>query len=67
METFADYILKEPNLINKMDILHRLQRMLREKKGINIFFTGIDFCHIFEMILYSLPACHLFLTPFFRL
>ena len=39
METFADYLLNEKELINKMDILHRLQRMLREKKGINIFFN----------------------------
>lgn len=40
METFADYILKEPNLINKMDILNRLQRLLKEKKGITIFFNN---------------------------
>ena len=40
METFADYLLSEKELINKMDILHRLQRMLREKKGINIFFNN---------------------------
>lgn len=40
METFADYLLNEKELINKMDILHRLQRMLREKKGINIFFNN---------------------------
>ena len=40
METFADYLLNEKDLINKMDILHRLQRMLREKKGINIFFNN---------------------------
>ena len=40
METFADYLLNEKDLINKMDILHRLQRMLREKKEINIFFNN---------------------------
>ena len=40
METFADYILKEPNLINKMDILNRLQRLLKERKGITIFFNN---------------------------
>lgn len=40
METFADYILKEPNLISKMDILNRLQRLLKEKKGITIFFNN---------------------------
>lgn len=40
METFADYLLKEKNLINKMDILNRLQRMLKEKRGITIFFNN---------------------------
>ena len=40
METFADYILKENNLINKMDILNRLQRLLKERKGITIFFNN---------------------------
>lgn len=40
METFADYILKEPNLINKIDILNRLQRLLKEKRGITIFFNN---------------------------
>lgn len=40
METFADYILKEPNLINKMDILNRLQRLLKERRGITIFFNN---------------------------
>ncbi len=40
METFADYILKETNLINKMDILNRLQRLLKERKGITIFFNN---------------------------
>ena len=40
METFADYLLKETDLVNKMDILHRLQRMLREKRGISIFFNN---------------------------
>ena len=37
METFADYLLSEKELINKMDILHRLQRMLREKKELTYF------------------------------
>ena len=32
METFADYLLGEQDLINKMDILNKLQRMLREKR-----------------------------------
>ena len=40
METFADYLLNEEDLVNKMDILHRLQRMLREKRGISIFFNN---------------------------
>ena len=40
METFADYLLKEPDLINKMDILNRLQRLLKERKGITIFFNN---------------------------
>ena len=40
METFADYILKEPDLINKMDILNRLQRLLKERRGITIFFNN---------------------------
>ena len=40
METFADYLLKEKNLINKMDILNRLQRLLKERKGITIFFNN---------------------------
>ena len=40
METFAEYILKETNLINKMDILNRLQRLLKERKGITIFFNN---------------------------
>ena len=41
METFADYILKETNLINKMDILNRLQRLLKERRGITIFFNNM--------------------------
>ena len=40
METFADYLLGEQDLINKMDILNKLQRMLREKRGISIFFNN---------------------------
>ena len=40
METFADYILKEPNLINKMDILNRFQILLKERRGITIFFNN---------------------------
>lgn len=40
METFADYLLKEKDLINKMDILNRLQRLLKERKGITIFFNN---------------------------
>lgn len=40
METFADYVLKEEDLINKMDIINRLQRLLKEKKGITIFFNN---------------------------
>ena len=40
MDTFADYLLSEKDLINKMDILNRLQRMLKEKRGITIFFNN---------------------------
>lgn len=40
MDTFADYLLNEKDLINKMDILNRLQRMLKEKRGITIFFNN---------------------------
>ena len=40
METFADYLLKEEDLVTKMDILNRLQRLLKEKKGITIFFNN---------------------------
>lgn len=40
MDTFADYVLREENLINKMDIINRLQRLLKEKKGITIFFNN---------------------------
>ena len=40
METFADYILNEPNLINKMDILNRLQRLMKEKRQSTIFFNN---------------------------
>lgn len=40
METFADYILNEPNLINKMDILNRLQRLMKEKRQYTIFFNN---------------------------
>lgn len=40
METFADYLLKEEDLITKMDILNRLQRLLKDKKGITIFFNN---------------------------
>ena len=40
METFADYLLGEQDLINKMDILNKLQRMLREKRGVSIFFNN---------------------------
>ena len=40
METFADYLLGEQDLINKMDILNRLQRLLKERKGITIFFNN---------------------------
>ena len=31
METFADYLLKETDLVNKMDILNRLQRYSKQK------------------------------------
>lgn len=40
MDTFADYLLNEQNLVNKMDILNRLQRLLKEKRGITIFFNN---------------------------
>ena len=40
METFANYILEEPNLIDKMDILNRLKRLIKEKKGIAIYFNN---------------------------
>lgn len=40
METFADYLLKEKDLSAKMDILNRLQRLLKEKRGIMIFFNN---------------------------
>ena len=40
METFADYLLNEKDLVNKMDILNKLQRMLREKRGISLFFNN---------------------------
>ena len=40
METFADYLLKETDLVNKMDILNRLQRLLKERKGITIYFNN---------------------------
>ena len=32
METFAEYLLSEKDLISKMDILYRLQKMLKERK-----------------------------------
>ena len=40
METFADYLLKETDLVNKMDILNRLQRLLKERNGITIYFNN---------------------------
>ena len=40
METFADYLLNEKDLIGKMDILNRLQRLLKERRGITIFFNN---------------------------
>ena len=40
METFAYYLLKETDLVNKMDILNRLQRLLKERKGITIYFNN---------------------------
>ena len=40
METFADYLLNEKDLIAKMDILIRLQRLLKERKGITLFFNN---------------------------
>mgnify|MGYP002618767660 FL=1 len=40
METFADYLLNEEDLVNKMDILNRLQRLLKERKGITIYFNN---------------------------
>mgnify|MGYP000088022497 CR=1 FL=1 len=40
METFADYLLNEKNLVGKMDILNRLQRLLKERKGITLFFNN---------------------------
>ena len=40
METFADYLLKETDLVNKMDILNRLQRLLKERKGIPLYFNN---------------------------
>ncbi len=61
METFADYILKETNFISKIDIFNRLQRLLKERRGITIFFNNtvifkaeiarmfIDYAHIDEV------------------
>ena len=40
METFADYLLNEKTLVGKMDILNRLQRLLKERKGIVLFFNN---------------------------
>lgn len=40
METFAEYLLNEKDLINKMDILYRLQNMLKERKKISIYFNN---------------------------
>ena len=53
METFADYLLKETDLVNKMDILNRLQRLLKERKGITIYFnnTGIFKTEIARMFI----------------
>ena len=41
METLADYILNEEDLQGKMDIIYRLQRMLKERKNISIYFNKI--------------------------
>ena len=40
METFAEYLLNEKDLVSKMDILYRLQKMLRERKNISIYFNN---------------------------
>ena len=40
METFAEYLLSEEDLEGKMDILYRLQRMLKERKNISIYFNN---------------------------
>lgn len=40
METFAEYLLSEKDLISKMDILYRLQKMLKERKKISIYFNN---------------------------
>jgi hypothetical protein len=40
METFAEYILNEENLVTKMIIVNKLQRLLREKKGMSLFFNN---------------------------
>jgi len=38
MDTFADYLLNEKQLSGKIDILNRLQRLLKERKGMTLFF-----------------------------
>lgn len=40
METFAEYLLSEEDLEGKMDIIYRLQRMLKERKNISIYFNN---------------------------
>lgn len=40
MDTLADYILNEQDLPTKMDIVLRLQRLLKEKQGISIFYNN---------------------------
>ena len=39
METFAEYLLSEEDLEGKMDIIYKLQRMLKERKNISIYFN----------------------------
>ena len=58
METFADYLLGEQDLINKMDILNKLQRMLREKRGISIFFNNT--------VIFKAEIARMFLTDYLR-
>lgn len=40
MDTLADYILNEKDLATKMDIVLRMQKLLRDKQGINIYYNN---------------------------